>query len=67
MKNSPNTSDGGTEMFPTTRKYSRTLQEAFPQDYSDWLDRPEPDHSGRIAVTLVVVLTVALVIALCLR
>ena len=54
-------------MFPTTRKYPRTLQEAFPQDCSDWLDRPEPDHSGRIAVTLVVVLTVALVIALCLR
>lgn len=67
MKNSPNTSDAGADMFPTTRKYPRTLQEAFPQDYYDWLERPEPDYTGRIAIVLVVATILGLVIALWLR
>lgn len=29
---------------PTTRRYPRTLQEAFPQDYPEWFEghKPEP-------------------------
>lgn len=54
-------------MCPTTRKYPRTLQEAFPQDYYDWLERPEPDYTTRIAAVLIVLLVWGLVAALCLR
>lgn len=54
-------------MFPTTRKYPRTLQEAFPQDYYDWFERPEPDYTGRVALALVVATILGLVIALWLR
>lgn len=47
-------------MYPTTRRYPRTLQEAFPQDYYDWLERPEPNYT-RVSIG-VAVLTVCIAV-----
>lgn len=31
-------------MTPTTRRYPRTLQEAFPRSYPDWISHFKPRH-----------------------
>lgn len=43
-------------MTPTTRRYPRTLQEAFPRDYADWWEPPErPVIHGWVRTTLYVI------------
>jgi hypothetical protein len=32
------------EINPTTRRFPRTLREAFPQDFREWVDEP-PDET----------------------
>jgi hypothetical protein len=40
-----------TDINPTTRRYPRTLREAFPQDAREWLDEPpETIHVWDICV-----------------
>jgi hypothetical protein len=42
--------------IPTTRKYPRTLQEAFPKEYLGWFERhkPEPSWSSvRLALVII--------------
>lgn len=37
-------------MMPTTRRYPRTLQEAFPASYPDWYSHFKPRHHRTTAV-----------------
>lgn len=37
-------------MTPTTRKYPRTLQEAFPKSYPQWYSHFKPRHHRTTAV-----------------
>lgn len=43
-------------MTPTTRRYPRTLQEAFPRDYADWWEPPPRVFtSGWVRATLAII------------
>jgi len=41
---------------PTVRRYPRTMQEAFPQDYSEWFEvhKPEPRWYSVLSALLAV-------------
>jgi len=32
-----------TDLNPTTKRFARTLHEAFPQDAREWIDEPAED------------------------
>ena len=50
--------------YTTTRRYSRTLSDAFPSERAHCIEGPEPKNYGRKAVNWTLVLAVWFLITL---